>query len=64
MVPIYMASMPPPIPAKKELMTKASRLCLARLMPMASARDLVITDGFEGPAIGGVDQQHNAADHG
>ena len=37
MVPLYMASMPPPTPAKKELMIKAIRLCLARLMPMASA---------------------------
>ena len=32
-----MANMPPPTPAKKELITKASRLCLERLMPMASA---------------------------
>ena len=37
MVPIYIAIMPPPMPAKKELMMKAIRLCLARLMPMASA---------------------------
>ena len=33
----YMASIAPPTPAKKELMQKAIRLCLARLMPMASA---------------------------
>ena len=32
-----MANRPPPTPAKKELMQKAIRLCLARLMPMASA---------------------------
>ena len=32
-----MANMAPPTPAKKELMQKESRLCLARLMPMASA---------------------------
>ena len=32
-----MANMPPPTPAKKEDTQKLSRLCLARLMPMASA---------------------------
>ena len=32
-----MASSAPPTPAKKELMMKLMRLCLARLMPMASA---------------------------
>ena len=33
----YMAKRAPPTPAKKELTTKESILCLARLMPMASA---------------------------
>ena len=32
-----MASSAPPMPAKKELIIKACILCLARLMPMASA---------------------------
>ena len=32
-----MANRAPPTPAKKEEMQKASRLCLARLTPMASA---------------------------
>ena len=34
--PMYMASMPPPTPAKKELIIKAIRLCFARLIPIAS----------------------------
>ena len=34
---INMASSAPPMPAKKLLMIKLMRLCLARFMPMASA---------------------------
>ncbi len=57
-----MANRPPPTPAKKELMQKAIPLVLGQVDAHGLGGHLILPDGLEGPAIGGVDQQHHDPD--
>ena len=57
-----MASRPPPIPAKKELITKDSHLVPGQIDAHGLCCHFVVTDGLEGTAVGGVDQKHDECD--
>ena len=57
-----MASIPPPTPVKKGGDDKGKLLVVEQVDAHGLGGDLILTDGFKGPAIGGIDQQHHKAD--
>ena len=50
------------MPAKKELTTKDSHLVSGQVDAHGFCCHLVISDGLEGTAVGGVDQKHDQGD--
>ena len=62
---MYMASMPPPTPAKNERDDKGEALVVRKVDAHGLGGDLVVADGLEGAAVGGVDQsaQTHADEH-
>ena len=54
-----MANRAPPTPAKKEGDAEGEHLVLGQVDAHGFGGDLVLPDGLEGPAVGGVDEHHD-----